>query len=115
MPTINEVNEPNRDNDTQQQSPPTKHTILRPNLRRCQPPRVVEKRTVEGQLMGSKRNDAKNTSRKRIQSLIIQQKERDCNVELYTYIDSQIENVPNEECNIPFQQTDTYDMPTPEH
>ena len=30
-------------------------------------------------------------------------------------LDSQIENLPNEECNIPVQQIDTYDMPAPEH
>ena len=46
MPTINEVNEPNRENETQQQSTPTKPTILLPNRRRCQPPRVSKKRTV---------------------------------------------------------------------
>ena len=42
-----------------------------------------------------------------------QQKERDRNVEIYTNVDSQIENAPNEECNISVQQTDTYDMQTP--
>ena len=67
MPTINEVNEPNRENVTQQQSPPTKPMILVPYRLRCQPPRVTKKRTVEGQLIGIKRKDAKNTSQKRIQ------------------------------------------------
>ena len=72
MPAINEVNKPNWGYDTQQQSPPTKPTSLVPNRRRCQPPRVEKKRTVEGKLIGSKRNDVKNTSRKIIQSLINQ-------------------------------------------
>ena len=115
MPTINEINDPNCKNDTQQKSPPTKPTILLPNRRRCQPPRMAKERTVEGQIIGSKYNDTKNTPRKRIQSLINQQKEQDLNIELYTNADSQIENVPNKECSIPVQQTDTYDMPTPEH
>ena len=90
MSAINEVNDPNRENYTQQQSPPTKPTILVSNRRRCQPMRVAKKRTVEGQLIGSKRNDAKNASRKRTQSLINEQKERDRKVELYTNVDIQI-------------------------
>ena len=114
-PTINEVNDPARENETQQQSPPTKSTILVPNRPRCQPPRVTKRRTVEGKLIGSKRNKANNTSRKRIQSLINQQTERDRNVALYTTVDVQIENVPSKECSIPVQQKDTYGMPTPEH
>ena len=104
MPAIHEVNETNRENNTQQQSHTTKPTSLVPNRRRCQPLRVKKKRTVEGQLIGSKRNDAKNTSQKRIQSLINQQRERDCNVEQYTNVDRQIENVTNEECNIPVKK-----------
>ena len=64
MPEIDEVNEPNLDNDTQQQSPTTKITSLVPNRHRCQPPMVAKKRTVEGQLIGSKRNDVKNASQK---------------------------------------------------
>ena len=51
-------------------------------------------RTVEGQLIVSKRNNAKNTSRKRILSLINQQKERDRSVALHTNVNAQIENVP---------------------
>ena len=59
MTTIHEVNDPNQENNTQQQSHPTKPTSLVPNQRRCQPPRVSKKRTVDGQLIGSKRNDVK--------------------------------------------------------
>ena len=76
---------------------------------------MAKKRTVEGQLIGSKHNDTKNTSRKRIQSLINQHTEQDRNIALYTNVDRQNENVPNKECSIPVQQTETYDMPTPEH
>ena len=47
--------------------------------------------------------------------MINQQKERDRNIVMYTNVDVQIENVPNKECSMPVQQTDTYDMPTPEH
>ena len=47
--------------------------------------------------------------------MINQQTERDRNVALYTNVDVQIENAPNKKCSIPVQQTDTYDMPTPEH
>ena len=90
MPTISEVNSPTRENETPQQSPPTNSTILVPNRRWCQPPRVAKTRTVEGQLIKSKHNNAKNTSRKRIQSLINQQTERDRNVALYTNVDIQI-------------------------
>ena len=90
MPAIDEVNESNQDNDTQQQSLPTKPTSLVPNRLRCKPPRVTKNRTVEGQIIGSKRDDVKNTSRKIIQSLINQQREQDRNVEQYTNVDSQI-------------------------
>ena len=76
---------------------------------------MAKKRTVEGQLIGSKRNDVKNTSRKRIQSLINQQTEHDRNVALYTNVDSQIDDVTNKECCITVQQIDGYDMPTLEH
>ena len=115
MPTINEVNDPTRENVTKQQSLHRKSTILVPSQRRYQPPRVAKNGTVEGQLIGSKRNNVKNAPRKRIQSLINQQKERDRNVALYTNVDVQIENIPNKECSIPVQQTDTYDMTTPEN
>ena len=115
MPTINEVNEPTRESETPQKSPPTKSTILVPNRRRCQPPRVAKTRTLEGRLISSKRNNAKNTLQKRIQLLVDQQTERDLSVALYTNVDVQIENVPIEECSIPVQQTDTYETPTPEH
>ena len=67
MPAVHEVNEPNRENTTQQQSHPTKPTSLVPNRRRCQPPRVAKKHTLERQRIGSKRNDVKNASRKIIQ------------------------------------------------
>ena len=70
MPAIHEVNKPNREKNTQQQSHLTKPTSLVPKRRRCQPPRVAKKRTLEEQIIGSKRNGVKNTSRKRIQSLI---------------------------------------------
>ena len=61
IPAIYEFNDPNRENNTQQQSPPTKPTSLVPNQRGCQPPRVANKRTVEGKIIGSKHNDVKNT------------------------------------------------------
>ena len=76
---------------------------------------MAKKRTLEGQLIGSKRNDVKNTSQKRIQSLFNQQRERDRNIEQYTNVDSQIEDIKNGECNIPVRQTDRYDIPAPEH
>ena len=63
MPTINEVNEPTGENETPQQFPPTNSTILVPNRHWYQPPRVEKTRTVEGQLIGSKRNNAKNLVR----------------------------------------------------
>ena len=59
MTAIDAFNEPNWYNDTQQQAPPAKPTILVPNRRQCQPPRVSKKRTVEGKLIGIKRNDVK--------------------------------------------------------
>ena len=64
MPTINEVNNPTRENETQQQSPHTKSTILLPSQRQYRPPRVAKNRTVEGQVIGSKLNNVKNKSRK---------------------------------------------------
>ena len=76
---------------------------------------MAKKRTVEGQLIGSKLNDVKNTSRNRIQSLINQQRERYRNIDQYTNVDSQIEDIKNEECNIPIQQTENYDITAPEH
>ena len=76
---------------------------------------MAKKRTVEGQLIGRKINEVKNTSQKRTQSLINQQRERDRNIEQYTNVDSQIEDITNEECNIPVRQTATHDMPKPEH
>ena len=66
MLAIHEVNKPNQENNTQQQSQPTKPTRLVPNRRRYQPPRVAKNRTVKGKLIERKRNDVKNTSRKRI-------------------------------------------------
>ena len=71
--------------------------------------------TVEGQLIESKRNDVKNTPRKIIQSLINQQRERYRNIEQYTNIINQIEDITNEECNIQVRQTDCYEIPAPEH
>ena len=112
MQEINEVNEPNRKNNTQQKYHPTKPTSILPYRRRCQPPRVAKNCTVEGQLIGSKHSNVKNTSR---QSLINQQRERDRNIEQYTNVDSQIEDVTNEDCNIPVRQTDSYNLPAPEH
>ena len=94
MPTIDEVNKPTRENETPQQSPSTNSLIQVPTRRRCQPPRVAKTRTVEGQLIGSKRNNAKNTSQKRIQSLINQQIDLDHSVSLRTNANVQIENVP---------------------
>ena len=94
MPTLDEVNEPTRENKTPQQSPPTNSPIQVPTRRRCQPLRVAKTRTVEGQLIGSKRNNAKNTLQKLIQSLINQQTERDRIVALRTDVNVQIENVP---------------------
>ena len=44
-----------------------------------------------------------------------QQREQDRNIEQYTIVDNQIEDITNEECNIPVQQTDSYNMPAPEH
>ena len=76
---------------------------------------MAKKRTVEGKLIGRKRNDVKNTARKRIRSLINQHRERDRNIEQYTNVDIQIEDITNEECNIPVRQTDRYDLPAPEH
>ena len=76
---------------------------------------MAKKRTVKGQLIGSKRNEVKNTSRKRIQSLINQQRELDRNIEQYTNVDSQIEDITNEECNIPIRQTEKYEITAPEH
>ena len=75
---------------------------------------MKKKRTVEGQLIGSKLNDVKNTSRKRIQSLINQQRKQDRNIEQYTNVDSQIEDITNES-NISIQQTENYDITAPEH
>ena len=72
MPTINEVNKPTRENETPQQSPTTNSQIQVPNRCWCQPLRVAKTRTVEGQLIVSKHNNAKNTSQKIIQSLINQ-------------------------------------------
>ena len=65
MSEIHEFNNPNRENDTQQQSPPTKPMSLVPNRRRCQPLRVAKKRTVEGQLIWGKRKNVKHTSREK--------------------------------------------------
>ena len=93
----------------------TTPTSLVPNRRRYQPPRVAKKRTVEGQLIESKRNNVKNISRKIIQSLINQQRERDQNSEQYNNVDIQIEDITNEECNIPIRQTEKYDIAAPEH
>ena len=70
-------------------------------------------RTVEGQLIGSKRNNAKNTPRKRIQSLINQQTEQDRIVALRTNVNVHIEDVPIKECSLPVQQDVPYHMPTP--
>ena len=70
--TISEVKNPTSENETQQQSPLTKSRILVPHRRWCQPTRVAKNCTLEGKLIGSKCKDAKNTSRKRIQSLINQ-------------------------------------------
>ena len=105
MPKINKVNDPTRINETPQQSPPTNSLI--------QVPRVAKTHTVEGKIIGSKRNNTKNTWRKRIQSLINQHTEQDCSVALHTNISVQIENVPNKECSLPVRQTVTYHMPTP--
>ena len=113
MQKINEVNKPTRKNETPQQYPPTKSPIQVPNRRRCQPPRVAKTRTVERQLIGSKRNYSKNTSRKRIQSLINQQTDQYRSVTLHTNVNVQIENVPIKEYSLTFQQTVTYQMPTP--
>ena len=59
--TINEVKNSTRENETPQQAPPTNYLIQVPNRIRCQPPRVAKMRTLEGQLIDSKRNNAKNT------------------------------------------------------
>ena len=75
MPKIDEVNDPTCKNETPQQFLPTNSPIQVPTRRRCQPPRMAKTRTVERQLIGSKRNNAKNTLRKRIQSMINQQTE----------------------------------------
>ena len=74
---------------------------------------MAKTRTVEGQLIGIKRNNAKNTSQKRIQSLINQQIDLDHSVSLRTNANVQIENVPIKECSLTFEQAITYHMPIP--
>ena len=71
MPTIFEVEEP-----PERTAPPSEATAP-PKARRVQPTRRAKSRTVHGQLIGSKRNNVKVASRKRIQRLIDIQQDQD--------------------------------------